>query len=310
VSDETVSFLPEQHFRERVERRFATLRTQLQAMIPGAGIEHVGSTSIPGSLTKGDLDIQVRVAATQFAAAKIELSQLYDVNAGGFAAADAVSFEDHSTEPHVGIHLTVVGGTADAQWRFRDLLRASEHLRREYDDLKRGFEGCSMAKYREAKDAFVARVLGADIRQRLLREATAADVAPIQRIRRAVRENRLVSTTIADEQVREAIESTGRGWIIETAGEVVAFAIGNATNGNLWALFVHPDHERHGYGRVLHDTAVEWLWAQGLERLWLTTEPRTRAQSFYEAAGWQLKGLADHGEVRYERSAPSRAHDD
>jgi GNAT superfamily N-acetyltransferase len=138
------------------------------------------------------------------------------------------------------------------------------------------------------------------------RQAIASDIPGIQRVRHSVRENRLVSTSISDEQVREAIESSGRGWVVESAGEVVAFAIGNAANGNIWALFVHPDHERRGYGRLLHDTMVEWLWLQGLERLWLTTEPRTRAQSFYEAAGWQLVGVTDHGELRYERTVSDR----
>ena len=135
-----------------------------------------------------------------------------------------------------------------------------------------------------------------------LRQALAADIPGIQRVRHSVRENRLVSTTISDDQVRDAIENTGRGWVIDYAGEVVAFAIGNATNGNIWALFVHPDHERRGYGRRLHDTMVEWLWSRGLERLWLTTEPATRAQRFYEAAGWQSMGSTDSGELRYERA--------
>jgi GNAT superfamily N-acetyltransferase len=115
-----------------------------------------------------------------------------------------------------------------------------------------------------------------------------------------VRENRLVSTVISDDQVREAIEETGRGWVVEYDDEIVAFAIGNAQTGNLWALFVHPDHERRGYGRLLHDTAVAWLWSQGLHRLWLTTEPGTRAQRFYEQAGWRLVGTGDHEELRYE----------
>lgn len=117
-----------------------------------------------------------------------------------------------------------------------------------------------------------------------------------------MRENRLVSTRISDEDVRIAIEQTGRGWVIESDGEVIAFAIANATNGNVWALFVHPDHERRGHGRTLHDTMVDWLRAQGIRRIWLTTEPGTRAQSFYEAAGWQLVGPTDHGELRYERA--------
>jgi GNAT superfamily N-acetyltransferase len=137
----------------------------------------------------------------------------------------------------------------------------------------------------------------------MLRQAIFSDVSDIQRIRHSVRENRLVSTSISDEQVREAIEKTGRGWVIESEGEIVAFAIGNAESGNIWALFVHPNHERRGYGRLLHDTMVEWLYSRGLERLWLTTEPGTRAQRFYEAAGWERVGLTDRGELRFERRA-------
>ena len=136
-----------------------------------------------------------------------------------------------------------------------------------------------------------------------IRQALASDIAAIQRVRRVVRENRLVSTVITDEDVLESIERTGRGWVVETDGEVVAFAIGNATSGNIWALFVDPDHQRRGYGRMLHDTMIDWLRSRGVERLWLTTEPGTRAQKFYEAAGWQFKGVTPQGEHRYERSA-------
>jgi GNAT superfamily N-acetyltransferase len=138
----------------------------------------------------------------------------------------------------------------------------------------------------------------------MLRPALASDIAGIQRVRHSVRENRLVSVVIADEEVREALERTGRGWVVESDGDVVAFAIGNRVNGNVWALFVDPDHERRGYGRALHDTMVDWLWAQGLRTLWLTTAPGTRAQTFYERAGWQRAGLADHGDLRYELHRP------
>lgn len=136
----------------------------------------------------------------------------------------------------------------------------------------------------------------------MLRQAVGSDIVGIQRVRHSVRENRLVSTAISDDDVREALEQTGRGWVIESEGEIVAFAIGKAADGNIWALFVHPDHERRGYGRILHDTMIDWLISQGLRRLWLTTEPGTRAQSFYEAAGWQLVGSTDHGDFRYELS--------
>lgn len=134
----------------------------------------------------------------------------------------------------------------------------------------------------------------------MLRQAQRADIAALQRVRHSVRENRLVSTVITDADVREALETRGRGWVIEKGGEVVAFAVGLAADGNIWALFVDPAHERRGYGRRLHDTMVQWLWSQGLQQLWLTTEPGTRAQRFYEAAGWKQTAITRHGEVRFE----------
>lgn len=134
-----------------------------------------------------------------------------------------------------------------------------------------------------------------------MRPAVASDIPAIQRVRASVKENRLVSAVVSDEDVRVAIEETGRGWVVEEEGEVAAFAIGNPTTGNIWALFVRPESEGRGYGRQLHDATIDWLFAAGLDRLWLTTEPGTRAQRFYEAAGWKLVGRTDQGELRYEK---------
>jgi GNAT superfamily N-acetyltransferase len=134
----------------------------------------------------------------------------------------------------------------------------------------------------------------------VLRQATRADIAGIQRVRHAVRENRLSSRVISDVEVQHAIEITGRGWVIAVDDEIVAFAIGNARDGNIWALFVDPRSEGRGYGRRLHDRMVDWLKSRGLRRLWLTTEPGTRAQRFYERAGWRDCGVTATGERRFE----------
>ena len=136
------------------------------------------------------------------------------------------------------------------------------------------------------------------------RQATRSDIPGMHAVRRAVRENRLVTNAITEESYIPAIETTGRGWVIEKQGEVVGFAVGNAETGNIWALFVHPDHEGQGYGRALQDVMVNWLFAQGLTRLHLDTGPGTRAQRFYEATGWQYIGLDDKGEALYELFAP------
>ena len=107
----------------------------------------------------------------------------------------------------------------------------------------------------------------------ILRQAVRNDLPGLFRVRHAVSENRLFLLTMPDDQVIEALETTGRGWVIELDGVVVAFAIGDALTGTISALFVDPPHRGHGYGRRLHDTVVEWLWSQGHDRVWLNAQP-------------------------------------
>lgn len=138
-----------------------------------------------------------------------------------------------------------------------------------------------------------------------VRVATANDIPELMRIRAAVRENRLVSRVIGPEEILEAIEMTGRGWVVEAptsdrSTRLAGFAVGNRETGNIWALFVDPDCEGRGVGRALHDAMVAWLFGQGLNLLWLGTEPGTRAESFYRRAGWTATGLDEHGEMRFE----------
>ena len=136
----------------------------------------------------------------------------------------------------------------------------------------------------------------------MLRQAVSTDIPGMHRVRLAVKENRLASTVVTESDYGPAIEVNGRGWVVEINGQVVAFAVGDKTNGNIWALFVDPAHERRGYGRLLHDEMIKWLRAQGVARLWLTTEPATRAELFYEKAGWLRAGTTAKGEVRFERT--------
>ena len=136
-----------------------------------------------------------------------------------------------------------------------------------------------------------------------LRQALLRDIAAMHRVRLSVHENRLMSA-ITEHDYAVAIAETGRGWVVEVDSTIVAFAIGNALTGNIWALFVDPLHEGSGHGRALHDTMVAWLFSRGLDNLWLSTEPGTRAQRFYESAGWRFAGILANGEARYEFENP------
>lgn len=135
-----------------------------------------------------------------------------------------------------------------------------------------------------------------------LRQATRADIPAMWEVRYAVRENTLTPGRISDEEVRAEIEDTGRGWVAEENGRVVAFASCNAKTGNIWALFVEPEAEGRGFGRCLHDAMLDWLKTQPIDMLWLTTDADSRACVFYERNGWSRVGTTESGEARFERT--------
>jgi GNAT superfamily N-acetyltransferase len=118
----------------------------------------------------------------------------------------------------------------------------------------------------------------------------------------SVHENRLVSRLITEDETIAAIEGSGQGWVVEENGEIVGLGIANRENRNIWALFVHPDHERQGHGRRLLDAMTDWLWERGCEPIWLSTDPGTRAEGFYKRAGWTATTKLPNGEVRFEKS--------
>lgn len=60
---ERVFFVDIATCRGQAEVLFREVEARVRALLPGVSVEHVGSTSLPDGLTKGDLDVQVRVGA-------------------------------------------------------------------------------------------------------------------------------------------------------------------------------------------------------------------------------------------------------
>ncbi|MBC5774055.1 GNAT family N-acetyltransferase [Pontibacter sp. KCTC 32443] len=135
----------------------------------------------------------------------------------------------------------------------------------------------------------------------VFRQASIADIAGMSRVRMAVKENVLSNPDrVTLEDYREMLEENGAGWVCELDGIIVGFAIVDLTDANIWALFVDPDHDKKGIGRKLHDLMLNWSFDQNIDKLWLSTEAGTRAETFYRKAGWQQTGITQSGEVRFE----------
>ncbi len=66
-----------------------------------------------------------------------------------------------------------------------------------------------------------------------LRQSRRQDIPAMHGVRLAVRENALSSNLINEASYRPATEETGRGWVIEENGRVVAFGVANHVTGNI-----------------------------------------------------------------------------
>lgn len=142
------------------ERLFERIEAELRALLPpSADIRHIGATAVAGCLTKGDLDLVVRIAAEDFALADQALAERFARNIGSKRTDTFSSFEDAETSPHLGIQLAIAGSEDDHFHLFVDALKAEPELVAAYNALKREFEGKSMEVYRTAKGDFVAAVL-------------------------------------------------------------------------------------------------------------------------------------------------------
>lgn len=156
---ETVTFRRSDKIQEQAEQLFIEQKEKLVHLIPGADVQHIGGTAVPGLLTKGDLDINVRVDKETFPLAVEALRKLYVVNQPeNWTDAFASFKDDTSFVLPLGIQVTVVGSPEDHFIKHRDAFLRDSTLVKKFNDLKRKFDGRDMASYRSAKAKFLEEI--------------------------------------------------------------------------------------------------------------------------------------------------------
>lgn len=135
----------------------------------------------------------------------------------------------------------------------------------------------------------------------MIREARLEDIPQIQKVRNSVKENTLSDPNlVTDKDCEEFLFERGKGWVYEIDDQIVGFSIVDLKEKNIWALFLDPGFEKHGIGRKLHDTMLDWYFEQTKETVWLGTAPKTRAENFYRKSGWKETGTHGKGEIKFE----------
>ncbi|SFI20295.1 GrpB domain, predicted nucleotidyltransferase, UPF0157 family [Microbacterium saccharophilum] len=130
----------------------ATVRERLAAHAVPGELTLTGGSSLPGLLTKGDIDLHLRVRAGQFESAVERLRAVAGAVHPEIWTRTFATFE-RTDEPAVGIAVTVLGCEHDLRFT-RGWARLAEDpdARDEYNALKRAEE------YEDAKSQFFDRI--------------------------------------------------------------------------------------------------------------------------------------------------------
>lgn len=127
-----------------------------------------------------------------------------------------------------------------------------------------------------------------------------ANVAAWQKAFRGILSDRLLDDLTQDrfeENWKNSLQRPRRtNLVVEAEQGVIGFvAFGPASdgtgNGEVYGIYVHPDHWRMGAGSLLMAAALEALKSMGFERamLWTMTD-NSNSRRFYEKIGWSLSG--------------------
>jgi GrpB-like predicted nucleotidyltransferase (UPF0157 family) len=154
-------FRPEADLWPLIDRAFQQHSRAVRSLLPDAEVEHMGATAVPGSLTKGDLDLLVRVPKERFTAAVAELETRYAIHQPENWTPAYASFADEDAkDPPVGVQLVVAGSDIDAAFvSIRRLLRRRPDLVKRSNELKRSFEGGNAQAYVAAKQQLIEALL-------------------------------------------------------------------------------------------------------------------------------------------------------
>jgi ribosomal protein S18 acetylase RimI-like enzyme len=120
------------------------------------------------------------------------------------------------------------------------------------------------------------------------------------------------------ERFRRSIEANADLLVAEEEGRVVGFCVSGPADdegwGEVYAIYVHPEHWGRGFGHELITAAENRLALSGYDRvlLWVIDD-HPQARSFYERQGWTLGkpirieeiGGVQVTLVRYEKRLPA-----
>lgn len=153
-------FYPAEQYQAACHEMFERYECDIKKLLPNARVEHVGASSIPSAVSKGDLDIFVGVELSELEDAIERLTTLgFKEKLDTLRTPELCMLESTSADD-VALQVVANGSEFECFLRFRDKLRANPALVQQYNTLKMSCEGWPQDEYREKKSTFIEHVLG------------------------------------------------------------------------------------------------------------------------------------------------------
>lgn len=145
---------------EEAMRAFGVIARRLSALLPYVEVEHVGSTAVPGCIGKGDVDVLVRVLATDFVTAVAALDALLARSVRNDATDSYVEYDWRQDGVSASVQVVVAGSFLDGRFHGLKRVLLSDPVAVErYNSLKADCAGVSMDVYRERKRELIDELL-------------------------------------------------------------------------------------------------------------------------------------------------------
>ena len=137
-----------------------SIAKQLSSLLPRAEFHHIGATAIPGAVTKGDVDVLLRVEASDFLSAVSALRGRFAIKQPENWTEVFASFgDDSSYQFPIGVQLVVKDSEGDIFLFLHDYLTSDPKHLAEYNRVKRESAPNGPEAYWKAKDRYLSSIL-------------------------------------------------------------------------------------------------------------------------------------------------------
>ena len=151
--------IPVEELAPSLRDHLVSIAARLAALLPDAEFHHIGATAIPGAITKGDVDVLLRVEALRFASAVEIMRQHFITKQPENWTESFASFGHDCSFPFpLGVQLVIQDSESDFFLFLHEYFTSDSRHLAEYNRIKKESAPLGAEEYWKAKDRFLGPI--------------------------------------------------------------------------------------------------------------------------------------------------------